>query len=283
MSIAILARVWQSYPAAGCKRDLLMFLADQANDYGFVIDVPVAKMMQRLRINKRNTQKHLSTLRNEGMLREWPRRGYGSTYRVRWGAPPMSPEQEDAYLRDPDTWDRERDVAEDMGTPVTGDMGSRARSSFQSKTKNQEKPSEDTPRTRARTPRDDLWDAVTAVCQIDAATLTAGEKSRVGRSVNELLAVGATPLEVQARAVRYRQKYEGAALTDRALVNHWSEFSGRRIRSGLTEQNCPECDLPMSAKKLRDHRYAVHDVGRACPDCAEVVLPEEEHQCSAQG
>ena len=192
----------------------------------------------------------------------------------------MTPEQEDAYLVDPDSWE-DTPVAEDRGTPVAGSRGlARARSSFQSKTV-KPKPNEP-PAARARTERDDIWDALCQACNIDPATLTPGEKSRVGRSVNDLISVGAKPLDIAARAVRYRQKYEGAALTDRALVNHWSEFSGRRMSAGGTqEQGCPECGLSLSPAKMVEHRYHIHNVGRACPECGDVF--EGEHKCRLGG
>lgn len=125
-------------------------------------------------------------------------------------------------------------VSSEVTSLVSSETPTRARSSSRSVSGTVRKSCSGQAAARARTPRDDIWDALTAVCEIDATTLTTGEKSRVGKSVNELIAVGATALEIQARAARYRQKFAGAALTDRALTNHWSELGGRR-RSALTQ------------------------------------------------
>lgn len=81
------------------------------------------------------------------------------------------------------------------------------------------------PRERARTERDDLWDALASATGIDPETN--GERSRFGKSVNELLAAGATGTEIAARAARWPMRFPKATLTDRALVNHWGELAGK--------------------------------------------------------
>lgn len=142
--------------------------------------------------------------------------------------------------------------------------------------KQKERPS-DAPRqaVRARTARDDLWDALVEATGIEPSTT--GEKSRFGKSVNELLAAGATPDEIKARASRWPMKYPGASLTDRALANRWGELAGPRSRRDLVP--CPDCEEPVPAKKLDAHRYDKHDVGSLCPDCSGVIPPDEEHSC----
>lgn len=130
---------------------------------------------------------------------------------------------------------------------------------------------------RARTPRDDLWDALVLATGIEPSTT--GEKSRFGKSVNELLAAGATPDEIKARASRWPMKYPGASLTDRALANRWGELAGPRARRDLVP--CPECNDMVPVTKLDAHRYDKHDVGSLCTGCGLVIPANGVHACRA--
>jgi len=86
---------------------------------------------------------------------------------------------------------------------------------------------------------DALWDAM--VEEIGHEPQTKSEKSRFAKSRNELAAAGATSPEVKRRARLYCRKYEGAALTDRALVNHWGEFTPRRLHA--VKPPCSSCGI----------------------------------------
>jgi hypothetical protein len=67
--------------------------------------------------------------------------------------------------------------------------------------------------------RAEVWDALASELG-EAVTKTA--RSVRGKCVNELVAVGATDGDVHQRAGAYRLHYPGMALTDLALVKHWS-------------------------------------------------------------
>ncbi len=98
-----------------------------------------------------------------------------------------------------------------------------------------EQKNEKTPSTAVAV-RNEVWDAISMATGITPETH--GERSRFGKSTNELLAVGATPEEIARRAVAYLERYPDAALTDRALVNHWGALANggptrRKRRYGL--------------------------------------------------
>lgn len=118
--------------------------------------------------------------------------------------------------------------------------------------------------------RDALWDSLVEVTSITPVTL--GEKSRFGKSVNEILGVGGTPAEVKSRAKIYNKKYGTAPLTDRALANRWGELSGPK---SAPLAGCPTCSESMTVQALREHRYQKHSHGSPCVTCSSVVLPEE--------
>lgn len=91
----------------------------------------------------------------------------------------------------------------------------------------------------ARATRDRLWDALVTAC---GEVVTEGERSRRGKVVKKLLAIGATPDEVLFRANALRGRWKGEAeVTDTALVNHWSKavtpaaggFTGEQMLASL--------------------------------------------------
>lgn len=74
--------------------------------------------------------------------------------------------------------------------------------------------------------RDELFDAVTAECGIDAKTLTDSGRSPLNRALKELRSVDATPGQVQVRAQRFRTRYRDVSLTPSALAKHWGSLNG---------------------------------------------------------
>lgn len=246
MSIAVMSQVWAHSRATA--RDLLVLLAiaDFADDKG--VAYPTVKVLARkARMPERTVQAALARLGALGELAV--QRGGGnkpSVYQVVVQALHHSTS---------------------IGTPGSGaesapPLGTRAPASAQESALRGTSSPLTGARARARggalaRERSALWDALTEVTQAEPAT--AGEKSRRGRSVNELLAVGATPDEIVRRGRAYRKKYPGAALTDRALVNHWGEFEKLAVRKHGRE--CPECKLVcLSDAKLEEHRDVVHGV-----------------------
>jgi hypothetical protein len=99
-------------------------------------------------------------------------------------------------------------------------------------------------RTEAKTrPRDDVWDATLAACDIDPDQLTASARGRLNRDVKELRDIGATPAEIQRRAGNWTGSY---ALTPHALVGNWPTLDKRalteheRDREAISHRYSPE-------------------------------------------
>lgn len=70
--------------------------------------------------------------------------------------------------------------------------------------------------------RDEIFDAVVQVCQLEAASLTKASRGEVNAVVKQLREVDATPSQIKARAVKYRQRYPSSTLTPSALAKHWA-------------------------------------------------------------
>lgn len=71
---------------------------------------------------------------------------------------------------------------------------------------------------------DKLWEAsMTAIYGDKTPVLTQSERKKIGKLLNELREINATPEDLIARAKRYKDVMPpGAILTLAALVNHWS-------------------------------------------------------------
>lgn len=74
-------------------------------------------------------------------------------------------------------------------------------------------------------PRDELFEAIVAVCQLDLASLTKSARGEVNNARRQLAEVDATPGQVQVRANRYRQRYRDSHLTPSALAKHWASLA----------------------------------------------------------
>lgn len=72
--------------------------------------------------------------------------------------------------------------------------------------------------------QDLLWSAAMLACYGDTKPLlTQSERKKIGKLLNELREINATPEDLIARARRYKDVMPpGTILTLAALVNHWS-------------------------------------------------------------
>lgn len=72
-----------------------------------------------------------------------------------------------------------------------------------------------------------LWEAAMTACYGDTKpNLTQSERKKIGKLLNELREIQATPEDLLARAKRYPHVMPpGTILTLAALVNHWSRCS----------------------------------------------------------
>lgn len=67
--------------------------------------------------------------------------------------------------------------------------------------------------------RDSLWDSLSTVFPV---ATTKSERGIRGKTVSQLLEVGATPDDITERAGRWPDIFPGATLTEHALLKHWS-------------------------------------------------------------
>lgn len=77
--------------------------------------------------------------------------------------------------------------------------------------------------------RNPIWDALLTACDVNPDKVNSNEASRYGKLVKILKESDATPEEIFARAMAYRQKFPKATLTPTALVNRWSECDPSRM------------------------------------------------------
>lgn len=84
---------------------------------------------------------------------------------------------------------------------------------------------------------DPVWDHVCRVWSLEP--VTPAQRSRVGRIVRDLKALGASPADLDARMARYRVEWPRAECTPEALLKHWERFAmensnGRNAGTGRT-------------------------------------------------
>lgn len=79
---------------------------------------------------------------------------------------------------------------------------------------------------------DKLWEAAMTACYGDTKPLlTQSERKKIGKLLNELREIQATPEDLLARAKRYPQVMPpGTILTLAALVNHWSRCAPVKLK-----------------------------------------------------
>ena len=75
--------------------------------------------------------------------------------------------------------------------------------------------------------RNPLWDAMSEI--FGEPTTRTAQKLR-GKMCSELKDAGATPDEIMVRAKRWRHHYNGATMTDTALVKHWDTLARRPLK-----------------------------------------------------
>ena len=85
--------------------------------------------------------------------------------------------------------------------------------------------------------RDELFDALMAVCEVDTDGITARARGSYNKSLRELRNVRATPAEVRARGEMYRVLYPySGPLTPAKLCHRWAELKPKGERKLV----CPD-------------------------------------------
>ena len=77
-------------------------------------------------------------------------------------------------------------------------------------------------------PRNEIWDALAHI--FGEPTTPSATKVR-GKACNELKTAGASGEEIVARAKRWPHHYDGAILTELALIKHWDALGRQPLRS----------------------------------------------------
>lgn len=98
-----------------------------------------------------------------------------------------------------------------------------------------------------------LWDALVDALGLEPSEITPRRRGKLNAALKELRAVHATPEEIHRRARAYRYKYPGAALSELALADHWSEFSRKKPALRVVESE-PDQEPPRpSAREALSH------------------------------
>lgn len=76
--------------------------------------------------------------------------------------------------------------------------------------------------------RDDVWDAMLAVCGIDPTQITKASRGAYNRAAADLRTIAATPHDIAERAAVFRRRWPDASLTPTSLVRRWPECDPHR-------------------------------------------------------
>ena len=71
----------------------------------------------------------------------------------------------------------------------------------------------------------DVFGALAEACGVDIASMTAGERGRLGTAATQIHGTGAGPDDVKLRARRHKRVWPTMDLTPTSLAKHWSRFA----------------------------------------------------------
>lgn len=110
------------------------------------------------------------------------------------------------------------------GTPTSGATGTPT-----GEAENESQKERETSVAAAPRARNEIWDALTVMFG-EPATPTATRLR--GKTAAELKQAGATAEEILARGKRWPLHFDGATLTETALVKHWATLPRKPLRAG---------------------------------------------------
>ncbi|MCP5087515.1 MAG: hypothetical protein GY952_12010 [Rhodobacteraceae bacterium] len=90
-------------------------------------------------------------------------------------------------------------------------------------------------KTRKRTPKDDVWDAICLEFGMDPSPKIRSHRTRLGRLATDLTALGATESEIKKRALAMSSQWGAKSHTPEALVKHWDQLG-----AGTLEDKSPK-------------------------------------------
>lgn len=102
------------------------------------------------------------------------------------------------------------------------------------------KKTEDPGRAKAR-PRDQLFDELATRCGFDLSAMTKDSSRLCAVATAEIRKAGATVEMIGHAVTSYERLYPGAAVTPKAIANHWPKIAPRAKSPALAV--CPECSV----------------------------------------
>lgn len=214
MSVRWITWAWEQECPNPTTKLTLIALADHAGEDG-VCWPSSGRLSEKTGQNERTVRRHLDELDERGIIARSRRRrsdGTLGTYTIR-----LSP-ADNLSAGPPDTDDRT------TGHPVSEppDTHVRAEPSYEPSVE----PSSSSALAVAR-PRNEIWDAL----EIELGPAATPTEQRLrGKTVKELKEAGATPTDVHLRCQEYRLRWPSMALTDGALMKHWSMMGKEQPR-----------------------------------------------------
>lgn len=119
---------------------------------------------------------------------------------------------------------------------------------------------------KTQRPRDELWDALMAACQVDTTGIPKSARGAYNTAVADLRQISATPAQITLRARRYRQRWPNASLTPTALARRWGELADgtRDSPADRTPADRPARDVlaDLDRRAAEDHRAAMEALTR---------------------
>lgn len=252
-----MAWVFAHSPAEGTDRLVLLSLANHANELGQSWP-SVATIAQEANVSERAVQRSLASLRAAGALEvvangapdERIRRDRRpNLYRVlktaRGDADGTSQRGDGVTGESPGEASRGDAGGSHGVTLVTerGDAGDTQTIIEPSLNHLAESLSASSGSVKPKRKRDELFDAIVAVCHLNVEQLTKDERGRVNSAVKQIREVGGSGVDVAARAAKFRAKYPTASLTPQAISANWSALG---TPTATVLARCDACGLPLN-------------------------------------
>lgn len=204
MSVKVMAWVWdQELPTS--KKMLLLAIADHCDDDGDNAWPSKARLAEKVCLSEDRVRVMLRQLENEGWI---------TTHQSQGGTRQTPTDRRPNLYRINMTRGR-------VGKPSRGRVDKRSRGRVGKPRIILSTSDTSLGSTSRAKERDELFDALVEVCEIDAERLTQSARGALNRATKELKEVSADVESVRRVAKAYRVKYPGASLTPVALSKHY--------------------------------------------------------------
>jgi hypothetical protein len=120
-------------------------------------------------------------------------------------------------------------------------------------------------KSRSKKP-DTLFDALTAVCELDPSALTSSARGAINKAVKELRDVDATAEAIEKAATAFAKKWPDIAITPSALAKHYPTLIGFEARkstpTAIQREICQPCQGTGWVEVPDEHHTSTR-----CPSC----------------